>query len=50
MGLELHVIIMCINLTEQLSVHETRQKEKADGGGLQQSFALEQRGGGNLVI
>lgn len=31
--------------TEQLSVHETRQKEKADGGGLQQSSALEQRGG-----
>lgn len=31
--------------TEQLSVYETRQEEEADGGGLQQSSALEQRGG-----
>lgn len=40
---------MSVNLPEQLSVHETRQKKKADGGGLQQSSALEQRGGKNLV-
>lgn len=34
--------------TEQLSVHETRQEKEADGGGLQQSSALEQ-GGGELL-
>lgn len=31
--------------TEQLPVHETCQEEEADSGGLQQSSALEQRGG-----
>lgn len=44
------VITMFVTPTEQLSIHETCQKEKADSGGLQQSSALEQRGGGNLVI
>lgn len=43
--IKLGVIIMSVIPTEQLSVHETCQKEKADSGGLQQSSALEQRGG-----
>lgn len=36
--------------TEQLSVYETCQEEEADGGGLQQSSALEQRGGEDAVL
>lgn len=36
-------------LTEQLPVYETCQEEEADGGGLEQSSALEQRGGEHVV-